>query len=137
MMGNEPSPTTIEIKIARPENRDVVVEMFLRLLQFLDQFDHDMIPLRENAEFMTDTVFMPAAERRDPILIAWDQKTPVGCLFWPVQVLRILKEKGVEKLMGMVHLKNEVSIKASERMGFLPFARLELTSIDDLAKWEN
>ena len=75
----------IEIRYAQPKDRDVLAELFLKLLQFLDQFEHDMLPTLENAQKMTDQVFMPAATRREPILIAWDEEKPVGAIFWPIQ----------------------------------------------------
>ncbi len=158
----------MKITIAQPKDREIVIEMYLKLLLYVDQFDNDILPIRENAEFMTDTFFMPAAARGEPVLIAWDGTKPVGALFWPVQQLpyktrwtaaygygtyiedgyrgkkvgtllrekgiRTLHEKGIQKLVGMVHYKNEISIKASDKMGWTPFARVELSDIKELAK---
>lgn len=156
--------TKVEIKIARPEDRDIIKGMFLNLLQFLDQFDHDMLPTEKNAAHMTDKVFMPAAARGEPILIAWDQGNPVGGLFWAVNLtlpyesrwksaygygtylkegyrskkigtemremgFKILKEKGVEKLYGTVLFKNQVSVKANDRLGAIPMSRLDVFNI--------
>ena len=154
----------IEIKIASPEDQEIVAEMFLHLLEFLDQFEHDMLPTRGNAEFITHTVFMPAAARGEPILIAWDQNKPIGGIFWPVhqlpyearwkmaygygtylkegyrnqklgtqlrhRALKILRSLNVQRLMGMVHTKNKISLKASQGFGFVPFARLDLLNIE-------
>lgn len=137
--------------------------MFLNLLKFLDQFDNDMLPTLPNAEFVADNIFMPAALRGEPILIAWEGKKPVGALFWPVQQLpyearwktalgwgtyleegyrglkigtglrkrgvKLLKTQGVQKLLGMPILKNLVSVKASDRFGFVPFARVDTLDI--------
>jgi GNAT superfamily N-acetyltransferase len=137
--------------------------MFYRLLFFLDTFDHDMLPTRNNAALLVDSLFLPAAEKGEAILIAWDDVTPVGAIFWPIQhhayqsrwitafgygtyidkayrsrkvgtllrneAVRILKEKGVQKLLGVVLFKNEISVKASDRYGFVPYARLDLLDI--------
>lgn len=153
----------IQITIASPKDRDLLIEMYLKLLTFLNRFDHDMLPTRKNAEWLTDNVFLPAAERGEPVLIAWDHDKPVGGIFWPIhqvpydlrwvmaygygtyldenyrsqrlgtemrnRALEILKSKGVQKLLGMVILKNEVSVKASDRYGFVPFARMDLLDI--------
>ena len=76
---------SIVIKIARPKDRTILIRMFHHLLNFLDRFEHDMVPTKKNAEFMTDTFFMPAAARQEAILIAWDGSKPIGALFWPIQ----------------------------------------------------
>lgn len=155
--------TNIEVKIASPHDREVIVQMYLKLLHFLARFEHDMLPTQKNAEWITDSIFMPAAQKGEPILIAWDDEKPVGGIFWPIHqvpydtrwkmaygygtyldetyrsqklgtilrnsAMEILKSKGVEKLVGMVILKNEVSVKASDRYGFQPFARLDFLDI--------
>lgn len=157
-----------DIRIARPEDRSTVVDLFLKLLRFLDQFEHDMLPTQENADTMADLILMPAAKEGDPILIAWDGAQPAGALFWAVQKLpyaarwttaygygtyieeayrsqrlgtllrtqgiKILKDKKIQRLMTMVLLKNEISVKASDKMGWEPFARIELTDIQLLSK---
>lgn len=154
----------IEIRIASRGDREVLIKMFLNLLKFLDPFDHDMMPTRSNAEWITDTLFLPSAERGEPILIAWDGSKAVGALFWLIQDfpykarwrhateygiyveeayrgqklgtqlrekgVKILRGKGVQKLFGMVNLKNEASLKASDKFGFRPFARLDILDIE-------
>lgn len=155
--------TKIEIKPARPEDREIVIDLFLKLLKFVDRFDNDILPTRKNAERMVDTVLLPAAARGEPILIAWEAVKPVGALFWAVQNLpyevrwktaygygtyieeshrsqkigtllrkagmKILKDKGVQRILGTTHLKNEVSIKANTRLGAIPFARVDYFEI--------
>ncbi len=154
----------IEVRPASAADRDVLVRMFLNLLKFLDQFENDVLPTEGNAELMVDTVFLPAAERGEPVLIAWEGDKPVGAIFWILQQLpyrsrwktaygwgtyleegyrekkigtmlrdrakKILKSKGVQKLMGMVILKNKASVKASDSYGFVPFARIDYLDID-------
>lgn len=149
----------INIRLVTPEDRETLVMLFFQMLQYLDQFDHDMLPTRENAEYMVDTFLMPAAERGEPVLIAWEGEKPVGGLFWIVQDLpyqsrwkmaygygtfleegyrdqglgkkmrergyTILKEKGVERITGMVLLKNELSVQNCAYMGAIPIARLD------------
>jgi hypothetical protein len=78
---------TIDIRIAKPEERETVVALFLRMLEHLDQFEHEMLPLRENAEWIADNFLMPAAERGEPVLIAWEGDRPVAGMFWTIQEL--------------------------------------------------
>ncbi len=77
----------ITIEIARAEDRDVLIAMFLKLLQYLDQYQHDMLPTQENAEWMVDTLILPGALRGEGVLIAWQNKEPIGAVFWPIQHL--------------------------------------------------
>lgn len=77
----------IEIRIAKPEERETVITVFLKFLQYMDQFEHDMLPTRENAVFFTDTYLMPAAARGEPVLIAWKEGQAIGGMFWVVQPL--------------------------------------------------
>lgn len=160
---HEKSHSNVEISLARPEDRDVVISLFLELLQFLDSFDNDMLPTLTNAELMADQVFMPAAAAGEPVLIAWEGKKPIGAVFWVLQklpyqarwitaygygtylkegyrnqklgteirnhALKILKAKGVQKLIGMVILKNKASLIASDRYGFVPFARIDFLEL--------
>lgn len=151
----------IQCEIASAEDREILVEMYLGLLQHLDQFDHEMLPTRANAEIMVDTVFLPAAEKGEPVMIAWDDGKPVGAIFWVIQsspilqmryifgvghgtylleeyrnkklggllrnkATQILKEKGAQRLLTMPHLKNEISLKASARQGYIPFMRIDI-----------
>ena len=37
----------------------------------------------------------------------------------------ILKEKGVERAVGMVLLKNKLSVENCDHMGAIPYARLD------------
>jgi GNAT superfamily N-acetyltransferase len=80
------APSEVAVKIARPEDREILIQMFFNLLKFLDPCEHDMLPTKENAEFMVDKFFVPAASRSEAILIAWDGSKPVGALFWPIQI---------------------------------------------------
>ena len=143
--------SSIEIRIAGLEDRETVVNLFYKLLQYLDQFEHDMLPTRENAEWVTDALLMPAAVRGEPVLIAWKDSLPIGGLFWTIQDLpyqtrwkmsygygtfieegfrsqdigsqlrqrgfQMLKEKGVERSVAMVLLKNKLSDKNLDLMG--------------------
>ena len=156
--------SSVEYKIASSEDREILVEMYLALLQHLDQFDHDLLPSRVNAEVMVDTVFIPAAGKGEPVMIAWDQGRPVGAIFWVVQeppilqmryvfaighgtylleeyrnkkvggalrnlATQILKEKGAQRLLTMPHLKNEISLKASARQGYIPHMRIDILDL--------
>ncbi|GEM_PF-5176649 len=85
-MSPQSSPK-IEIRIATLEDREILVKLYLNLLKFLDQFEHDMLPTRENAEWITDATFLPAAMRGEAILIAWEGDKPIAGLFWPVQII--------------------------------------------------
>lgn len=158
-MSTRADPKEIEIRLARPEDREIVIDLFFKLLVYLDQFEHDMLPTRENAEFVVDNFLMPAAARGEPILIAWDEAKPVGGVFWVIQDLpyksrwkmafgygtyveeeyrsqklgtkirrmgfEILKEKGVDRLTGMVLLKNRLSVENCDNTGAIPIARLD------------
>ena len=74
----------LQIKPASQEDRKYVVEAFLNLLEYLDEFGHDIPPYRENAEWLVDQVFLPAAARGEPVLLAWEGQTLVGALFWVI-----------------------------------------------------
>jgi len=149
----------IDIRPAKPEDRETLVMLFFQMLHYLEPFDHDMLPTRENAEYMVDTFLMPAAERGEPVLIAWENEKPVGGLFWVIQQLpyqsrwkmaygygtfleegyrahglgkkmrevgyAILKDKGIERITGMVLLKNKLSLENCEYMGAIPIARMD------------
>jgi GNAT superfamily N-acetyltransferase len=154
-----------EIRQASAKDRDVLIDLFLKYLKFLDQFEHDLLPTRKNAEVMIDTVFLPAAKRGEPILIAWNGDEPIGVTFWVVQNLpyelrwkvavgygtyiepkyrskklgtqlrkrgiEILKSLGVQRLLGAVHLKNTISVKANSGLGGIPWARMDLFKLQD------
>ncbi|MBF0491372.1 MAG: GNAT family N-acetyltransferase [Deltaproteobacteria bacterium] len=156
--------TPIEVRFARAGDRQVLIELCLKLLQHLDQFEHDILPSLENAEWMVDVLFLPAATREEGILIAWDKDKAVGAIFWAIQnlpyqmrfktaygygtyvdpnyqnqkvgtllrqkAIQALKKLGVQKLLGMVHFANEISVKASDRLGFKPHARLDLLDLE-------
>lgn len=77
----------IEIRIAGLGDRETVVDLFLKFLYYMDQFEHDMLPTRENAVFFADTYLMPAAARGEPVLIAWKEGRPIGGMFWVIQPL--------------------------------------------------
>lgn len=160
------SQNSIEVRFALAEDRKVLIELYLKLLQHLNQFEHDVLPTLENAEWMVDVLFLPAATREEGIFIAWDQDKPVGAIFWAIQhmpyqmrfktaygygtyvdphyqsqkvgtllrqkAIQSLKKLGVQKLLGMVHFTNELSLKASDKFGFKPHARLDLLDLDSL-----
>lgn len=143
--------SSIEIRPAGSEDRETIVTLFHKLLQHLDQYDHDMLPTRENAEWVADTLLMPAAARGEPVLIAWKGDVPIGGLFWTIQDMpyqtrwklsygygtfieegyrsqhigtllrqtgfKMLKERGVERSVAMVLLKNKVSDENLDHMG--------------------
>ncbi len=151
---------TLQIKKATPHDREILIQLFLEYLQFVDQFESEALPTRKNAEWMTDQVFLPAASRGDPILVAREGDQVVGGLFWVIQQqpietrwksalgyatyireeyrskkagsllreegLKILKGKGIERLFGAVHFGNKISIKASDRLGAKPYARIDI-----------
>lgn len=151
--------SSIDIRIAGPDDRETVIALFLKFLEYLEKFEHDMLPTRDNAEWITDSLLMPAAEAGEPVLIAWDGEKPVGGMFWIIQHLpykcrwktahgygtfleekyrsqglgtrmremgnAILKEKGVERAVGMVLLKNKLSVENCDHMGAIPYARLD------------
>ncbi len=153
----------IEIRPVLPEDRDTVAFLFMKLLNHLDQFESDMLPTQKNVDYMTDKVFMPAAARGEPVLIAWHGKRPVGAIFWIIPPLHyesrwkyaygygtfiedeyrmkkigtllreaglaLLKKKQVKKLMGFVQLTNTISMKANDRLGSIPYARVDLLDI--------
>ena len=73
----------ISVKIARPQDKKILVDLFFDLLKHLDSMENDMLPTRKNAEFMVNHLLMPAALRKEAILIAWDGSNPVGVLYQP------------------------------------------------------
>ncbi len=162
-MADKKKHPEIEIRIAGPEDREIVAALFLKLINYLDPFGHDMLPTRKNATYMTDTLLMPAAERGEPVLIAWAGDKPIGAVFWVIQRppyecrwsfavgygtfieegyrskrigtrlrrrgFEILKEKGVEKLLASVLLKNTLSVENCDRTGAKPLARIDLFDV--------
>lgn len=151
--------TDILVKPASIGDRSILIDMHLKLLKFLEQFDHDALPTQKNVEYIIDNIIIPAIQNCDPILIAWHKDKPVGAIFWvilnsPLELkwkmamgygtyieqayrhqsvgsllrkegIRILKEKGVQKLIGMPHFANKVSLEASNKLGFKPYMRLD------------
>jgi GNAT superfamily N-acetyltransferase len=72
----------IVIRTVTANERDTVSGLFLAMLKHLHQFGHDVPPTQENAEWFTDNVFLPAATKGDPVLIARINEAPVGAIFW-------------------------------------------------------
>ena len=160
---NSLPPDDVAIAVARPQDRNLLIKMVLKLLKHLDQFEHDMLPTVENAEWMVETLLMPSAARGEPILIAWKDDSALGMTAWPIQVLpyasrftlaygygtyvepgyrregvatrlrqvamRLLKDKGIERVMIAVALRNTPSLASCEALGALPFARVDMLSI--------
>lgn len=83
----EGTSPAIETRIATPDDREIVVQTYLKLLSGLADYNYDVLPTQKNADHFTDKIFMPAASRGDPILIGWDGERPAGMIFWVVQNL--------------------------------------------------
>lgn len=157
---------SLEIRPAQAVDRPVLIELFLNLLIYLDQYEHDILPIRENAEWFVDETFLPAAGRGEPVLIAWQDKKAVGALFWviqdfPFQVrwkqamgygtyidpdwrrqgvgkqlrqqgLKMLKELGVEVLLGMAHVDNRGGVESTIGKGFKHYANMLHYELKDM-----
>lgn len=149
----------IEVKPATPEDRPMLIEFYFKLLKFLEQFEHDILPTPKNVEYIIDNIVLPGIQNKDPVLIAWHKNTPIGVLFWVTQNspfemrwrmalgygtyiddkyrhksvgsllrkegIRILRAKGIQKLVGMPHFANKVSLEASNKLGFKPYMRMD------------
>src|SRR5262245_19265596 len=79
--------TELLIHKATADNRGVLIHCYLELLKDLDRFGFDMLPTRENAETMVDTVFLPSARNGDPILLAEKNGQTLGAIFWATLIL--------------------------------------------------
>lgn len=78
-------PEAIEIRAAEASDRPILIEFYLKLLQSLERYDHDILPTQDNAVHLVDDTFLPAARRGEPILIAWQGEQAVGAIFWVIQ----------------------------------------------------
>jgi GNAT superfamily N-acetyltransferase len=68
-----------------PGDEERVSDLFLAMLQHLAQWGHDMAPTRENADRFTRGMLLPAAHRRDPVLLVFhkhDLSEPIAAIFW-------------------------------------------------------
>jgi len=73
----------VEIKLAQSEyDRKIIKDLYLSFLRHLDQYDFEILPTKENANFIVESYLWPAAKAGDPILIAWENSQPVGVIFW-------------------------------------------------------
>jgi len=73
----------IEIKQAKTEqDKKILKDFYLAFLKHLDQYNFEILPTRENSEYVVDNFMWPAALAGDPILIAWVNNQPIGAIFW-------------------------------------------------------
>lgn len=74
----------MNIRQAKVEDKEIVTSSFLKLVQYLQDFDYEVLPTPENAEIAWDLIFEPSIEEGYPILIAESEGEPVsrGVLFW-------------------------------------------------------
>ncbi len=72
----------LQIRLITENDRKWLRDAFLNLLEYLDEFGHDIPPCQENADWFVDEVFLPAALRQEPVLMACHEGKPVGALFW-------------------------------------------------------
>lgn len=88
-MGATLKDPTITIRLATPEDRPHLVRLFLNYLHYIGEYGGDMLPTQENAEKLVDEVFLPAAARGEPILLAWaeGQAEPIAATFAVIQEL--------------------------------------------------
>lgn len=72
----------MRVTTATPDHRDSLYALYLAMLARLDQYGFEVLPTERNAAHFVDSVFLPAAERGDPVLLAFEGEEAVGALFW-------------------------------------------------------
>jgi len=76
---------TWSLQPATTEDRQTLVDLYLALLMHLAEFDAAVTATDAAAQWWVDHVFLPAAGRGEPVLIAREPAGPaIGGIFWPV-----------------------------------------------------
>lgn len=77
--------TKTVLGLATLDDKELIVDLFQAYLLDVDDFGHDVLPRKENAERYWQAVFAPAIrDNRNCILLAERDKHAVGALFWVI-----------------------------------------------------
>jgi len=89
----------IFIRLAKPEDKAILVNLYFKLLEEMDPFDYEILPTLENAEFMVQQVILPGLLKGDAVLIAFYQGQAVGLVAWNslVTPLKLRVSQAVEQ----------------------------------------
>lgn len=72
----------VVIRAPRGKEAEILEGMYLEMLTDLQIYNIEMLATEDNARWMTENLFMPAAERGEGVLIAWVNDMPGAAIFW-------------------------------------------------------